>query len=238
MSENYGPKMTGLQYEALCRHAISRLYGVPVDQIHGGHLLGVTNRRQKTRHQIDLYWTASDGVCEYKVFANAKWRVDSVDMADVMELIGVWRDIGMHKAMIITNSEFDIGVRKQAEEKGIALLIVRPCVDLGGLGVKKVDVVVQEVEKIAAERTEPVFGFEVVHKGWGPFDGAQGRGMENGKLKMENEAGASRESGAVEGESAEEQGGMWLIGGGGGDGEVEGVENKAMGTGEIPNKMM
>jgi len=54
MSENYGPKMTGLQYEALCRHAISRIYGVPVDQIHGGHLAGMSNRRQKLRHQIDL----------------------------------------------------------------------------------------------------------------------------------------------------------------------------------------
>ncbi|HEY8746332.1 MAG TPA: hypothetical protein VIM11_00050 [Tepidisphaeraceae bacterium] len=54
MSENYGPKMTGLQYEALCRHAISRIYGMPVDQIHGGHLAGMSNRRQKLRHQIDL----------------------------------------------------------------------------------------------------------------------------------------------------------------------------------------
>jgi hypothetical protein len=198
----------------------------------------MSNRRQKLRHQIDLYWTTTDGVCEYTVFANAKWSKLPLEMATIMQLIGVWRDIGVHKAMIITNSGFDIGVRKQAEEKGIALLIVRPSVDFGGLGVKKVDVVVGEVERLAAKRAEPVFGFEVVHKGWGPFDGAQGRGMENGKLKMENEAGASRESGAVEGESAEEQGGMWLIGGGGCDGEVEGVENKAMGTGEIPNKMM
>src|SRR5579871_2424645 len=132
-SEEWAVGMTGLQYEALCRHAVSRIYGVPVAEIHGGHVAAVSKRTTKLRHQIDLYWTASDGVCEYKVFANARWRTRKLDMGDMMELLGVWRDIGVHKAMLITNNGFELGVKKQAEDKGIALLIVRPRVDFSFL---------------------------------------------------------------------------------------------------------
>ena len=112
--------MTGLQYEALCRYVISQLYNVPIEKIFSGHLAGMSNRKQKFRHQIDLYWDASDGVLEYKVFANARWRMRPLAVEDVMSLIGVWRDIGAHKAMLITNTGFDIGVIKQAKQKGIA----------------------------------------------------------------------------------------------------------------------
>src|SRR6476646_9855936 len=106
MEENSGKeerrgRMTSVQYEAVCRHAISRIYGVGLEEIHGGHLLGVTNRRQKTRHQIDLYCDVSDGTFVYRVFANAKWRTDNVEVMDIMALIGVWRDIGAHKAVLI-----------------------------------------------------------------------------------------------------------------------------------------
>jgi hypothetical protein len=201
----------------------------------------MSNRRQKLRHQIDLYWTATDGVCEYKVFANAKWMTSGgVPVKHIMELIGVWRDIGAHKAMLITNKGFDIGVRKQAQEKGIALLIVRPTVDLSELGTTNLPAVVEQVERLAAERAEPVFGFEVVHKTFG--------GMENGKLKMENEGEGARgrpgdketgrqgegvSLGGGEGETVD--GGMWLVGGVDGAG---GVEDKAMGSGDVDNKMM
>jgi hypothetical protein len=90
--------MIGLQYEALCRHVISRMYGLPIEKIFSGFVAGAANKRQKLRHQIDLHWDTSDGVLEYTVFANAKWRTEFVKVREIMELIGVWRDMGAHKA--------------------------------------------------------------------------------------------------------------------------------------------
>src|SRR5579859_3462722 len=123
-----GRDPTSLQYEALCRHAISRLYLLPISEIHTGRLTGASRNRTHTQHQIDLHWTVSDGVCNYLLFANAKWHspYKKVSLPDLMTLVGVWHDIGAHKAMLITNTAFHTGVITQAKEKGIALLIVRP----------------------------------------------------------------------------------------------------------------
>jgi len=203
----------GKRYEGICRHAISRIYRLPIEQIYSGSVAGLSNQWHKLKHQVDLYWEASDGVCTYKVLANAKWRNQTVTLPEMMALIGVWRDIGAHKAMLITNTGFDIGVVEQAKEKGIALLVVRPTIDLREMVAGKIAAVVAEVEKLAAERPEPLFSVEVVRKGIGEW--ARGR--------------------VGEGETVE--GGIWLIGGSG-DGGVEGVENKAMGMGRLSNKMI
>jgi hypothetical protein len=50
-SEGLGLELTSWQYEALCRHALSREYGIPLDRIKTGFLKGVSG---VARHQIDL----------------------------------------------------------------------------------------------------------------------------------------------------------------------------------------
>jgi len=230
--------MTSVQYEALCRYVISQIYGIPLSEIHGGHLLGMCHRGQKTRHQIDLYWDVFDGTLSYRVFANAKWRTDNVEVMDIMALIGVWRDIGAHKAVLITNTGFDIGVRKQAEEKGIGLLVVRPTMEFEGLGTRGVPVVVEQIVEIAKGKGE-VFEMEVVHKGWEGtkarrHEGTEGRALRGSGLEGRSDGGGEGENGRQgdketgrqgDGNAGEDwMGGGWTTiggegGGGGGGGE-------------------
>jgi hypothetical protein len=215
----HGPTLTGWQYEALCRHVISRLYFLPIEKVHSGRVDALANRGQNLKHQIDLYWDVFDGVCEYRVFANAKWRKHSVQVGDLMEVIGVWRDIGAHKAMIITNSGFDTGVIKQAEEKGIALLVVQPTLEFEGLSTSG-PALVQEVEQIAAARNEPVYSVEVVHKAWN---------------QPTNHEPANPIAQTPDNQSSDEAAGVWLIGG---SNEIDGIENKSIDASDIQNAMM
>ena len=104
-----GPVLTPLQYEVLCRHAISREYGIPLAAIRSGFVAAPASAGGKLRHQIDLYWTSSDGVCEFLVFANAKFLKSNVGLGALMTLIGVKHDINAQKAMLITNNWFHYG---------------------------------------------------------------------------------------------------------------------------------
>ena len=163
------PPPTSLQFEALCRHAISRLYTLPISEIHTGRLTGASRNRTHTQHQIDLHWTISDGVCNYLLFANAKWKSPQfkVTLPDLMTLVGVWHDIGAHKAMLITNTGFHTGVITQAKEKGIALLIVRPTefFDPTILPRQNTPQIQQAIEDQAAlHPTQPLFTHELIHR--------------------------------------------------------------------------
>src|SRR5579871_5312190 len=122
-----GPVLTPWQFEALCRHALSREYGIPIASIRTGHLEGPSG---SARHQIDLYWKSSDGFCEFLCFANAKFRRKNVGLSDVVTLLGVQREIRAHKAMILANTGFSDASVALAKENGVALLIVRPAADL------------------------------------------------------------------------------------------------------------
>ena len=64
----------------------SREYGIPLHAIKSGHLQGPS---KVTRHQIDLYWTSEDGVCEFQCIANAKFLKKNVSLTDIMTLQGV-----------------------------------------------------------------------------------------------------------------------------------------------------
>jgi len=162
--------MTPWQYEALCRHAISREYGVPISEIQTGDLEGGTKAKKNIRHQIDLFWTSRDSVCDFVVFANAKWRQNNVSLADLMTLIGVWRDIHAHKAMVITNTGYSASALTRARDKGIALLVVRPApaIDFSGLTKRSATTVAGELEQIAARGIGPLYRMGIIHRTFTP----------------------------------------------------------------------
>jgi hypothetical protein len=141
-----GPALTPWQYEALCRHALSREYTIPIHDIKTGYLQSPT----KTRHQIDLYWTSHDGVCDFLCFANAKFRQANVSLHEIMTLLGVQRDIHAHEAMMITNTGYSPAALNQANEKGIALLIVRPAptLDVASLPKRNAPTVAQAMKML------------------------------------------------------------------------------------------
>ena len=163
-----GPELTSWQYEALCRHALSREYAIPIDDIKTGYLQGPTTTCQNIRHQIDLYWTSHDGVCDFLCFANAKFLKINVDLNDIMHLLGVQRDIHAHKAMMITNTGYSSSALLQAREKGIALLVVRPSLTLDVASLPKSTapaVVARAIEEIST-RVPPVYNLNVIHRGF------------------------------------------------------------------------
>jgi hypothetical protein len=165
-----GPELTAMQYEVLCRHAISRELGVPLGTIKSGYRAAPSMEGRKLKHQIDLYWTSGDGVCEYLVFANAKWQRNHVSLPALMTLIGVQHDIHAQKAMLMTNSGYSPGVVAHAREKGIALLIVRPVADLevGRIPDYPREWVTAGLESVASERVSRVYTVNYVHKSFGP----------------------------------------------------------------------
>ena len=159
--------MTSFQYEALCRHAISRLCKIPINQVHTGYLPGATISPDKTRHQIDLYWTATDGLCQYLCFANAKWRTEpnAVRLHELLTLIAVQQEIKAQKAMMITNTHFTTPVITQAKDKGIALLILRPAFDTATLISARPSVVLKSLEEKAnTHPIQPLFSLEIIHR--------------------------------------------------------------------------
>src|SRR5690348_17038806 len=81
-----GPDLTPMQFEVLCRHVISRELWVPLGTIKSGYREAPSMEGRRLKHQIDLYWTSTDGVCNYLVFANAKWQKSKVGLQDLMTL--------------------------------------------------------------------------------------------------------------------------------------------------------
>jgi hypothetical protein len=162
-----GPALTAWQYEALCRHALSCEYGVLISNIKTGYLEGATKTDQKVRHQIDLYWTVCDGVCNFLCIANAKYRKNKVSQTEIMTLLGVQRDIHAHKAMMITNTGYSHGALVHAGEKGIALLIVRPSPDFNfsHLPEKPAPAIASELERFS-KHGGPLFNLDIIHRGF------------------------------------------------------------------------
>jgi hypothetical protein len=108
-------------------------------------------------------------VCDFLCFANAKFLKRNIELGDIMTLLGVQRDIHAHKAMIITNTGYSAAARLQAQEKGIALLIVRPSLtlDVAALPKRSAPTVAQAIEKIST-RVPPVYDLNVIHRGFEP----------------------------------------------------------------------
>lgn len=133
--------MTPNQYEVLCRHFIARKLKVPVENIREGNIRGISRLGRDLKHQIDMYWTTRDGVCEYYNIANAKWRTAKVKMGEVLLLQQVREELGANKALMITNTGFTQGAKDHAAEHRIGLYVVAPTFDFSNLEPKKRDVI-------------------------------------------------------------------------------------------------
>ena len=160
-----GPELTPWQYEALCRHALSREYIIPFHEIRTGYVESPTKTGHGVRHQIDLYWTSSDGICEFLCIANAKFQKTNVTLSHIMTLLGVQRDVQAHKAVMITNTGYSSTALLQAREKGIALLIVRPNPDFNFsvFPGKNAPIIGAEMERLS-RGVGDLYNFDVVHR--------------------------------------------------------------------------
>ncbi len=156
-----------------------------------GYLEGGTKAKKNIRHQIDLFWTSRDSVCDFVVFANAKWRQSNVSLADLMTLIGVWRDIHAHKAMVITNTGYSASALTRARDKGIALLVVRPApaIDFSGLTKRSATTVAGELEQIAARGIGPLYRMGIIHRTFTPAKPASAASVAGTDLESYAQAG-------------------------------------------------
>jgi len=123
--------MNGTQYEEFCRLFLAEELEIPIEAIQSLRISSATHPDLSTyKNQIDFYWEKEDDNIKYVNIADAKWRgSDKVPINKVRELEQVKNDINAHKAMMITNADFTDGARSFAENKGIALHIVRPDFD-------------------------------------------------------------------------------------------------------------
>ncbi len=158
--------MTSKQYEELCRYFLGTQLGVPVGSVQSGVLPGSKRPSSpELLHQIDLFWTTGDTVCEYFNIANAKWRgTAKVKQGEVLLLQQVREELRAHKAVMITNSDFTAGAKSVAREKGIALHVVRPTFDYSNLDPKDGTAILQKIQQIAQSQSGPVLTSEVVHR--------------------------------------------------------------------------
>ena len=118
-----------IQYEELCRFFLAHELQISIKDIISTKIPSETPPGLvKYKNQIDLYWKNEDKLAQYVNIADAKWRngSDPIPIGRARELQFVRDDIKVHKAMLITNTGFDEGVRGVAEKYGIALHIVSP----------------------------------------------------------------------------------------------------------------
>jgi hypothetical protein len=121
-------RMTPKQYETHCRDFLAHKLKIDPDLIKEGRLIGSSRLGKELRHQIELYWTTSNGICEYLHIVNAKLRTAKVKLGEILLLEQVRDELHAHKAIMITNTDFTKGARDHAEDKRIALHIVKPIV--------------------------------------------------------------------------------------------------------------
>ena len=160
--------MNSIQYEELCRFFLAEKVGIPPEEILS---VRIPNPKRKDlpqySHQIDLYWETGDDAFQYLHIANAKWRgTDKVDQPDVMLLQQVKDDVQAHKAVMITNTESTSGADAVAQDKGIALHIVRPKFDVASLPLKERPEILVGIQKIASLCSQPVYEHVVVQRGF------------------------------------------------------------------------
>ncbi len=158
--------MNSVQYEELCRFFLAQKVGISPDKICSTRIPNPKRQNlPQYSHQIDLYWETGDDVSQYLNIANAKWRgSDKVDQSDVMLLQQVKEDLQAHKAVMITNTEFTFGADAVAQDKGIALHIVRPTFDVTALPSKDRPVILAGIQHIASTTSQSVYEHVVVQR--------------------------------------------------------------------------
>ena len=158
--------MNSVQYEELCRFFLAEKIGVSPDKICS---VRISNPKRQDlpqySHQIDLYWETGDDVFQYLHIANAKWRgTDKVDQSDVMLLQQVKDNLQAHKAVMITNTAFTSGADAVAQDKGIALHILRPTFDATALPSKARSEILAGIQQIASTTSQCVYEHVVVQR--------------------------------------------------------------------------
>jgi hypothetical protein len=158
--------MNSVQYEELCRHFLAKTIGLPLDKITSA---SVPNPKRadlpQYRHQIDLCWETGDGVCLYFNIANAKWRETAkVEQGEVLLLQQVKENLAAHKAVMITNTDFTAGASAVAQDKQIALHIVRPEFDPAILPAQDRGLVQAKLNELASILGDQVFHHSVRYR--------------------------------------------------------------------------
>ena len=152
-------------YEELCRRYVSDKYGVSLQEVTSERI--PNPQRQGLpgyAHQIDLRWEIKDEVSAVVYIANAKWRgSDKVDQPEVMLLAKVCRDVGAHKAVMITSSGFTSGAVATAKHEGISLHIVKPNFDYVAIP-KGNRAELQDALDDAATPGQDLYMYEVAHR--------------------------------------------------------------------------
>ena len=160
--------MKGTPYEEFCRLFLADKLGIPVEVIKSRRIPSATHPDlPEYDNQIDLYWEDRKDITLYKNFADAKWRGGSrkVSIGEVRQLQHVKEDIDAHKAMMITNTDFTKKARALAENKGIALHIVRPnfdytILDLASKNREQIQLQLQE----SFNSSKPPYTHEIVYR--------------------------------------------------------------------------
>ena len=121
--------------------------------------------------------------------ADAKWRGGSekVEIRNIRELQSVKVDIDAHKAMIITNNGFDSGVKALAENRGIALHIVRPNFDYTILHPKDRETIQAQLQE-PFTGSQPAYIHEVVYRAFDLGTGATEQTSVPGKTVTHSKA--------------------------------------------------
>lgn len=152
------PEMTSYQYEALCRFFLADLLGKKDSEIRDGRLLGQSRARDvEIRHQIDMFWYSTDGVCRYFNIANAKRHKRKVELTQVMTLLGVMSKVDANKGVMFSPTGFARAALKQAKESRLALYVVRPKFDYSGLHKSNATAAVKQLRAMTSRRRVPIW---------------------------------------------------------------------------------
>lgn len=160
--------MQSKQYEELCRLFLADELEIGLDLISSADV-SCANLPDKPEYktQIDLYWYTENKLCQYFNIANAKWRGSSkVDQGEVQLLFQVAQDVRAHKAVMMTSIGFTEGALAVADNKGIALHVVRPAFDCTNLHSKDAALIQSQLIQLRSTQTEPLYTFEVVRRGF------------------------------------------------------------------------
>ncbi len=164
-----------IQYEELCRLFIADKFETSIEEVKSVRIPSPTHPGLvKYENQIDLYWEDGNEVALYLNIADAKWRgSDNVQIGRAKELQFVRNDINnANKAILITNTGFDDGVKGVADKYGMGLHIVRPDFDLAILDPGLIDrKIIQTQLQELTTNGKPLYTFEVVHRAFdsGPY---------------------------------------------------------------------
>ena len=157
--------MNSIQYEELCRFFLADKLGISTGQVRSGTMLGQTRPDlPECKHQIDLYWEDENELILDLNITNAKWRSSAkVDQGAVSLLQQVKEELSANKAMMITNTGFTKGAKDVAENKRIALHIVRPSFDYAELDLKNRETIQTQLQEFSTNGKLD-YVHETVHK--------------------------------------------------------------------------